>query len=75
MTSTEKKITVAAAEQGFRAITEGSELVVLNTAGKVEASATIVSGRFYGGYVVDRIGHVVSHSTVKGMLAALADRA
>lgn len=72
---TREKITQAAAEQGFRAIEEGQELVVLSTAGKVEASATIVSGRFYGGYVVDALGHVVSLSTVKGMLAALAARA
>lgn len=68
--NTTQRITKAATAKGLTVTTEGGQLVVLNGA-KVTASATIQAGRFHGGYTTDALGHIVSHSTVGALVAAI----
>lgn len=68
---TTQRITKIAQTVGLTVRMEGSELVGRNGAGLAHMSATIVGGKFYGGYTVDFMGHVTSHDTVKGLCTAL----
>lgn len=53
---------------------ESSNIVARKDNGNAVFSAAIVDGRFVSGYVIDRLGHVESHTTVKGMLDAIERR-
>jgi hypothetical protein len=68
---TTQQITKIAQTLGLTVRMEGTELVGRDGAGLTHMSATIVGGKFFGGYTVDFMGHVVSHDTVKGLCAAL----
>ena len=65
---TTQRLTKTAKALGLTIATERQELVARDAAGTARMSATIVDGKFFGGYVTDRTGHVVSCSTVRDMI-------
>ena len=73
--NTTQRITKTAHRISLTATQESGELVLRNGAGVAYASATIVGGKFYGAWTADFMGHITSHSTVKGMLTALEAQA
>ena len=69
--TTTQRITKTAQALGYTVTSEfGGELVARNAQGEARMSATIIGGRFHGGYTTDRMGHVVSHSTVREFIGA-----
>ena len=71
--NTTQRITKTAQALGYTVSSEfGGELVARNAQGEARMSATIVDGRFHGGYTTDRMGHVVSHRTVREFIASAA---
>jgi len=66
--NTTQRITKTAKTLGLTVSTERQQLVARDAAGNARMSATIVDGKFQGGYITDRTGHVVSCSTVRDMV-------
>ena len=66
--NTTQRITKTAKALGYTIATERNELVARDAKGDAKMSATIVEGRFHGGYVTDTLGHIVSCSTVRDMI-------
>jgi hypothetical protein len=75
MTSTQT-FTKAAEKAGLLVAQEGGSIVARDKATDLTvASLQVHEGRSFGGYYVDRLGHVVSESTVKGLVAGIESRA
>ena len=53
---------------GYTVSQESSNFVARDQDGNARLSATIVGGKFHGGYTTDRMGHITSHSTVRDMI-------
>lgn len=66
--NTTQRLTKTAQHLGLTVSTERQELVARDAAGIARMSATIVDGKFHGGYVTDSMGHVVSCSAVRDMV-------
>jgi hypothetical protein len=69
--NTTQRIMAVALPKGLELRMEGQELIGVDTEGRVIISATLVDGRFRGGYTTDALGHIVSHSTVRDFVAAV----
>lgn len=66
--NTTQKLTATATALGYTVTNESSRLVARDSAGNARLSATIIGGKFHGGYTTDHMGHVTSHSTVRDMI-------
>ena len=66
--TTTQRLTATATDLGYTVETERDQLTARDASGTVRLAATIIDGKFYGGYVVDSLGHVVSCGTVRDMV-------
>lgn len=66
MTTTQKLAKIAAG-LGWNVATNSTNREVRDNEGNLRASAVVIDGRFYGGFTVDSMGHVMSHNTARDL--------